>query len=298
MLFCFCFGDDKKPTDINTDKKPLVHEKLKKPEQINKDKNEKVVEKLPSNTKPNDDQPIYEKKESTQKVTPSFIQQSPISIFEMSEDEKARENWDEDGRIYGDGRELYGDGTISHMEHPSANNSKSQHSELFMGDLTKNLQLPDPQQEILDNDDLQNKCYDLLTEYNGAFILFTGKYLTDKVVDKIWQKLDNDSNGYIETSEDIANAIAFMAMMYKVRMYQKKNKTKEKPKFKKSELLDEVQHISMWIVKKYGKKDDSIDKLFVYRVTKNEFKNGLKGWMDEYVKNDGDIVYGTSLKSW
>merc|ERR1712079_288844 len=105
----------------------------------------------------------------------------------------------------GDGRALYGDYTIPHLN--NAATSTSQHSDLFMGDIQKSIDL---QQQILINSELKQLSMDLLTEKNGTFIAFISKCLNDKIMDKMWAKLDNENNGYIESSEDIADAIAFM----------------------------------------------------------------------------------------
>eukprot|EP00483_Globobulimina_turgida_P002712 UN02717 len=138
-------------------------------------------------------------------------------------------------------------------------------------------QLPESQQTILDNMELKKLSMDLLKENNGAFVKFANKHL-EKILNKVWPKVDSDKKGYIETSDQIAEAITFILMIYK---------GSRKQKAKKQEMLNQLQHIVIWIVTKYGQQDvHTTNEEYVFRLTENEFKNNLKKWMDEYVESD------------
>eukprot|EP01084_Bolivina_argentea_P248046 414917_1 len=259
MSFCFCLGDENKPENINTESQMV--------KTINDNNNAYVIE-------------TESQQEHKQKTIPSLLSQNHLSIFEMTDEEKATE-LDGDGRIYGDTQ-------ISHIEHPTNSKSVSQHSILYIGDVDSQ-KLPDLQQEILDNDELRELSITLLNDQSKTgFRHFINKYLSQKVLNKMWKKLDNKNNGYIETTEDITDIIAFLNMLFKVKTHQKKFKSTKKPQLNKKQLLQQVTHVSTWIVKKYGKKDiNTIDKLFVYRVTEQDVLNNLTTWLDDYVQCNG-----------
>mmetsp|Transcript_62869 Transcript_62869/g.99810 ORF Transcript_62869/g.99810 Transcript_62869/m.99810 type:complete len:81 (-) Transcript_62869:46-288(-) len=80
-------------------------------------------------------------------------------------------------------------------------------------------------------------------------------------------------------------------MLYKTKQHQKMNKTKEKPKLNKKDLLQDVKHISVWIVREHGEKDTSSnDKhVYVFKITKKEFQENFEKWLNEYQQSDGAV---------
>eukprot|EP01083_Nonionella_stella_P218294 782926_1 len=145
------------------------------------------------------------------------------------------------------------------------------------------------QLNILNNNEYKINSLKLCNLYNGAFLTFIKKYCSSQaMIDKLWEQLiDVRDIGYIEKANEIAQALAFMTMQYKQRMYQKKNKTKDKAKFSKTELLNETKHISVWIVRKYGKqrKRYSEDQPYFFVITKHKWQNNLYDWLNQYVKS-------------
>ena len=139
----------------------------------------------------------------------------------------------------------------------------------------------------------QLRSISLLTDSNGAFIKFINKYIGHKIVDKMWTRVSSDhsDNGYLEHVEDLAIVIAFIGMLYTVKIYQKRTQTKEKPPINKQELLDEVDHISAWIVKKQTDENWFNDynepypfQPMPFSMTKDDFTNNLTRWMNEYLQ--------------
>jgi len=66
-------------------------------------------------------------------------------------------------------------------------------------------------------------------------IKFLQKYLKSKIVEKMWVKLDSEERGYIGMSS-FPDLIAFVVILYKVKVHQQKTKSKTKPEMdKKSE---------------------------------------------------------------
>eukprot|EP00483_Globobulimina_turgida_P005053 UN05063 len=138
-------------------------------------------------------------------------------------------------------------------------------------------QLPESQQKILDNMELKQLSMDLLKESKGAFVKFAAKHL-EKILNKVWPKVDVNKKGYIETSEQIAETIGFIVMVYK-------GSRKQKPK--KQEMLTQIRHIATWIVTRYGQKDaNTANEEYVLKLTRNEFQNNINKWMVQYVESD------------
>ena len=282
MFFCMCLGDDKEPRGINTEKKPLITNKKHKTSHskaIDDHDDEKLKDEASALPQTGLIQNI-----SHQKQTPFLLNQPPISVFNMTDEEKAQEP-DGDGRIFGDGRELYGDGRIPHILHPSFGYSNE--SNLVM-EMQK---LPDIQSQILNDMDLKQQAMQLVTERDGAFLKFVNKYLNAERINKMWNKIDIEQNGYIETAEDITDAILSIAMLYKTKMNQKYNQTGRQININRQEVMKATKHIAIWIVRRYGEKDiNTIDKVYVFRITSDEFEKNLKKWLEEYLKWDGSLI--------
>ena len=127
---------------------------------------------------------------------------------------------------------------------------------------------------------------------NGsAFLEFVTKYCaSSKMIDKLWEQiLDYRDLGFIETHQEIASGLAFMAMNYKQRMYQKQNKTREKPKYQRKDLLAETEHIAVWIVRKYGKQRKRYNENQPYYlvIDKDKWQSNLPKWIKAYVQARG-----------
>eukprot|EP01083_Nonionella_stella_P081373 224110_1 len=192
--------------------------------------------------------------------------------------------------LYGREEDVFTDDRILHMDHPTTSMSNSRASSLYTDEIRNMI---DVQQQTLDDMELKQLSIDFLRTQDangGTFITFVSKYLNAMIMSKMWTKLDDNDSGYIETAEDICAAIVFINMLFKVKQHQQKTNTNEKPKFEKSELLKDSEHVSTWIVRKYGKKDvNTIDKIYVHRVTKDEFQTNLPMWLNQYIACNGAI---------
>eukprot|EP00484_Ammonia_sp_Unknown_P009791 CAMPEP_0197055072 /NCGR_PEP_ID=MMETSP1384-20130603/56826_1 /TAXON_ID=29189 /ORGANISM="Ammonia sp." /LENGTH=202 /DNA_ID=CAMNT_0042488503 /DNA_START=21 /DNA_END=629 /DNA_ORIENTATION=+ len=143
---------------------------------------------------------------------------------------------------------------------------------------------------IFNNATYKERTMALLSEHDGAFQRFARKYSAKLFSDAVWKKLDTKNKGYIERSRHFANVFAFAVMLYKTKQHQKMTNSKDKVKLDKPELLKDVKHISVWIVRKYGEPDpNSMDDEYVFKVTKTQFGERFSDWIQAYLQHNGEL---------
>lgn len=108
-------------------------------------------------------------------------------------------------------------------------------------------------------------------------------------MDKVWSKLDDDGDGYLETSTMVSDAISFLLLLHQVQLF-KKQKKKGKPKTdNKRDLVKQVEHLSVWLVVKYGKKyGHKQEDVYEVKWTKETFLDNISEWLREYVEQMDD----------
>eukprot|EP01084_Bolivina_argentea_P083589 151347_1 len=111
--------------------------------------------------------------------------------------------------------------------------------------------------EILNNDLKRKQSLNIFLSNGNGLIKFLKKHLRSKVVEKMWTKLDSKNKGYIEMN-NFPDLIAFIVILYKVKIHQQQTKSKTKPEMDNRQIRNEIEHISIWIAKKYiyNKKND------------------------------------------
>merc|ERR550525_711646 len=85
------------------------------------------------------------------------------------------------------------------------------------------------QQAILEDPKLKQLSVDLVTSSKGEFVKFVNKILKSKLKDKIWKKCDSKGTGQIDEQKFMFFWI-LPVTLFKVAQFQRKNKTKTKPK--------------------------------------------------------------------
>ena len=142
------------------------------------------------------------------------------------------------------------------------------------------------QGSILKNSELRSLSLSLLKGSNNGLIRFMTKMLaSDVTADKIWNKQDINNSGKISTKK-IPKLLSLPVIFYKVTQHQKKNKNGDKPNIDNALIIKSIEHLSIWIIIKYGKKTE--DGSYRMQLTKKDFKTKLISWMNEYIECDGN----------
>eukprot|EP01083_Nonionella_stella_P063978 166319_1 len=140
------------------------------------------------------------------------------------------------------------------------------------------------QHEILSNETRKAQSLALLSSANGGLIKFVQKHLKSKIVTKMFAKLDPEKKGFIQMSS-FPDLIAFLAILYKVKVHQQKTKTKTKPKLDNKAVRGEVEHLALWIAKTHVYDADN-----EFKLTQDEFQNKFGLWCQDYLQNKGVVA--------
>ncbi len=141
----------------------------------------------------------------------------------------------------------------------------------------------DLQEEIVNDDTKREQSLAIFTSENGGLITFLEKYLKSKIVEKMWIKLDSKQRGYIEITS-FPDLIAFVVILYKVKVHQQKTKSKTKPAMDNKQVRAEIEHIAIWMAKTYVYQDN------IFKLTQDDFQNKFASWAQEYVDVDGVLM--------
>merc|ERR1712130_774469 len=104
-----------------------------------------------------------------------------------------------------------------------------------------------------------------------------------KTLDRIWNRVDYNHVGYVESEQDICKAIWTVAMIYD----GKKKLKGTKKKVDNTRIKQKCQLIGLWVCKKHGIK---VDGMYKYKVSKREFKEKLPLWIGQYAQESPGTI--------
>ena len=144
---------------------------------------------------------------------------------------------------------------------------------------------PEQDNTFTNPDLLKKQSLELCTD---DFSNWIKDHLNKKRMNRIWPKLDPEDKGYIESVDKLSDGIAFIAKLYKMKLYQN-NVIKEEPK--SEEIQKQAEQIALWIARSYGSMVQSeislSPKQYIFRVSKREFRTNLYKWIRDYAGADG-----------
>eukprot|EP00484_Ammonia_sp_Unknown_P029924 CAMPEP_0197050780 /NCGR_PEP_ID=MMETSP1384-20130603/25603_1 /TAXON_ID=29189 /ORGANISM="Ammonia sp." /LENGTH=243 /DNA_ID=CAMNT_0042483235 /DNA_START=373 /DNA_END=1104 /DNA_ORIENTATION=+ len=127
------------------------------------------------------------------------------------------------------------------------------------------------------------------------------KFVAEKVAKKestknmLWQQLDVQHKGYIETVDELANGIGLIVRLYKQHRRKQAGGTVDIDNdAEKQRMQKQAEQIALWTAKSYGSISGSDTDLieFRYHVTKSEFfstESGLPKWITAYATAKGSM---------
>lgn len=161
------------------------------------------------------------------------------------------------------------------------------------------------QLQILNNSESRRMSLALCTLNVSGFLRFTDTHCSSiKATDTLWATVfDCADIGYIETSDQIAHGIAFIAMLYKRKLWKRTHHSaynREMSNYEVKNTLAKTQHIAVWIVRKYGNQREGCVERQPYflMIDKEKWRKNLPKWIKEYVQSKGYLtvsIYGKSI---
>jgi len=139
----------------------------------------------------------------------------------------------------------------------------------------------------LDDPALQALSVQLVTAYNGKFIKFVEKLLKSKLKDKIWSKCDSMGEGRID-GEKFMYFWILPVTLFKVARHQKQTKTKGRPKLDDKAMRREVRHLAVWIIRRYGVRQE--DGSYSFILEREGFDKKIMKYLKEYAATKGAVA--------
>merc|ERR1712228_249081 len=152
-----------------------------------------------------------------------------------------------------------------------------------------------------------------------GFLKYLETNLSEHAVEELFHKFSSkkiDENGENENTFSISGFLSLLTLVviiYRVKLHQLRTGTKEQPKFDQEKIKTSIEHLSIWCVRNYGKKqnlkkmvkvyDDKENEIkgeydiYKFRCTVSMFASNIHQWVAAYCEADGhyDLVDGLSL---
>jgi len=139
------------------------------------------------------------------------------------------------------------------------------------------------QRSILDDAAKAKRCLKWLTSPDNDskdFTSFLAVAVSTHLGDKIWNKMDMELRGVVETHE-LASFLLLPVVLYKSTLALEKEK-KSKPKFKKRVIKSDLEHLATWIITTFG--EEQADHSFHFVLTKEMFCSSLTQYVERYMR--------------
>merc|ERR550525_2332315 len=138
------------------------------------------------------------------------------------------------------------------------------------------------QQSILADSLKQQRCLQWITspdEEHKDFTEFLQVAVTTHLGEKIWNKMDTELKGVVETHE-LPDFLVLPVVLYKSTL-QMKHRRGTKPKFKKRVIKRDIEHLAVWITMQYG--EQQRDGSYHFVLSKELFHSSLTVYVDRYI---------------
>merc|ERR1712087_685437 len=131
--------------------------------------------------------------------------------------------------------------------------------------------------EILRDAAKRQQSLETLREADGGLIKFLSKYLKSKIVEKMWSKLDAQQQGHVGVAS-LPDLIAFVVILWKVKVHQQKTKSKGKPQMDNKAVRAQMEHLAVWIANAFV-----FDEQGEFKLTQQMFQDNFADWCQQYL---------------
>merc|ERR1712228_937502 len=134
-----------------------------------------------------------------------------------------------------------------------------------------------------------------------GFLKYLETNLSEHAVEELFHKFSSkkiDENGQNENILSISGFLSLLTLVviiYRVKLHQLRTGTKEQPKFDSEKIKTSIEHVTIWCVRTFGKRqnlkksvkvyDDSGNEInakydvYKFRLTLNEFSSNIHEWV-------------------
>eukprot|EP01083_Nonionella_stella_P303127 1048039_1 len=134
-----------------------------------------------------------------------------------------------------------------------------------------------------------------------GFREFIQRSMNDRVVDQLFRKWKSEELD----GKRLASVLTLVVIIYRVKVHQMKTGRSEKPPLDSSMIKGTVEHLTVWIIRNFGKETDQkkhvsvqndagntvqgTHSAYTFKTQRKTFGHDIVMWVNKYIEMDGDV---------